>query len=472
MRRSDAFYSYFYLIFWTFFIGVCAYLAPYFANDYRYMLVEGTNDIVGSVSDIFISQYRHYFDWGGRTVAHLFAQFLLYIGKPYNAVFTALCYLALILGIYYHAYGLKPTLKNLRLFPLFFITAFLWICMRNFGEVVFNIVSSCNYLVTVVIILYFLLPYRLSFCKEKIDSGVLSVIGMFIFGIIAGWTNENNSAAACAGTFLICAYHYHEKKLALWELSGFIGLCLGFLILMLAPGNEARLDFMESGGFDYEAHLWVSLEIFFISFASQALLVIAFILIMIKIRAQCLYLASPYQYYASLWLILIGFISLAVMIASPNFPTRSAAPFTMFSIPGVLGLAVILYDRAETILPGAIRKVLMAAACLFIFATGTSTAVGYTQAYNDNLYRQEEIKAQLEAKQDKLVVSPLSIQSNKYIYLADVQHSEKYWTNLILKRYYNVKSIIRSCDFEKSSLPNEFLLFAKIGQTCSTEVKK
>ena len=144
----------------------------------------------------------------------------------------------------------------------------------------------------------------------------------------------------------------------------------------------------------------------------------------------------------------------------------------MFSIPGVLGLAVILYDRAETILPGAIRKVLMAAACLFIFATGTSTAVGYTQAYNDNLYRQEEIKAQLEAKKDKLVVSPLSIQSNKYIYLADVQHSEKYWTNLILKRYYNVKSIVRSCDFEKSSLPNEFLLFAKIGQTCSTEVKK
>ena len=84
----------------------------------------------------------------------------------------------------------------------------------------------------------------------------------------------------------------------------------------------------------------------------------------------------------------------------------------------------------------------------------------------------EEIKAQLEAKKDKLVVSPLSIQSNKYIYLADVQHSEKYWTNLILKRYYNVKSIVRSCDFEKSSLPNEFLLFAKIGQTCSTEVKK
>ena len=268
MRRSDAFYSYFYLIFWTFFIGVCAYLAPYFANDYRYMLVEGTNDIVGSVSDIFISQYRHYFDWGGRTVAHLFAQFLLYIGKPYNAVFTALCYLALILGIYYHAYGIKPTLKNLRLFPLFFITAFLWICMRNFGEVVFNIVSSCNYLVTVVIILYFLLPYRLSFYKEKIDSGVLAVIGMFIFGIIAGWTNENNSAAACAGIFLICAYHYHKKKLALWELSGFIGLCIGFLILMLAPGNEERLDFMESGGFDYEAHLWVSLEIFFISFVN------------------------------------------------------------------------------------------------------------------------------------------------------------------------------------------------------------
>ena len=105
----------------------------------------------------------------------------------------------------------------------------------------------------------------------------------------------------------------------------------------------------------------------------------------------------------------------------------------------------------------------------FLLAVGCASTAKYDAKLNALIGHNT---AQLEAKKDKLVVSPLSIQSNKYIYLADVQHSEKYWTNLILKRYYNVKSIVRSCDFEKSSLPNEFLLFAKIGQTCSTEVKK
>lgn len=467
MRSSNAFYSYSYLLLWFIFIGVCAFLAPYFANDYRYMLVEGTNDVVASVSEIFISQYRHYFDWGGRTIAHLFAQFLLFIGKPYNAIFTALCYLALVLGIYYHAYGIKPTLKNLKLFPLFFITAFLWICMRNFGEVVFNIVSSCNYLVTVVIIMYFLLPYRLSFCRDKIDSGTLAVIGMFTLGIIAGWSNENNSAAACAGTFLFCAYNYYHKKLTSWQLWGFIGLCVGFFILILAPGNEARLDSMEAKGFDYISHLFVSLEIFFVSLATQILLIAAFILALYKIRSLYLQYAYPYQYYASLWLILIAFVSLAVMIASPNFPARSAAPFTMFAIPGVLGLMDILYVRGEALLSVRLQKGIIVLASLFVFASGVSTAVGYTQAYSDNKIRQYEIKSQLDAKQAEIIVSPFSLKANKYIYLADVQHNEKYWTNLILKRYYKVDSIVRTCDFEKSPFINDLLFFAKIGKPCS-----
>lgn len=469
MRSGNAFYSYSYLLLWFIFIFFCAFLAPYFANDYRYMLVEGTNDVVSSVSDIFVSQYRHYFDWGGRSIAHLFAQFLLFIGKPYNAIFTALCYLALVLGIYYHAYGIKPTLKNLRIFPLFFITASLWICMRNFGEVVFNIVSSCNYLITVVIIMYFLLPYRLSFSKDKVESGFLAVVGMFVLGIIAGWSNENNSAAACAGTFLFCAYNYRRKKLTSWQLWGFIGLCIGFFILILAPGNEARLDSMEEKGFDYLSHLWVSLEIFFISLATQLFLIAAFILALYKIRSLYLHYSYPFKYYASLWLILMAFVLLAVMIASPNFPARSAAPFTMFAIPGVLGLMDILYVRGETLLSTSLRRGVIALAALFMFASGISTAIGYTQAYSDNQIRQYEIKEQLDAKQNKIVVSPFNLKANKYIYLADVQHNEKYWTNLIIKRYYKVDSIVRSCDFKKSPLINDLNFFVEIGKPCSIE---
>ena len=155
------------------------------------------------------------------------------------------------------------------------------------------------------------------------------------------------------------------------------------------------------------------------------------------------------------------------MIASPNFPARSAAPFTMFAIPGVLGLMDILYVRGEALLSVRLQKGIIVLASLFVFASGVSTAVGYTQAYSDNKIRQYEIKSQLDAKQDEIIVSPFSLKANKYIYLADVQHNEKYWTNLILKRYYKVDSIVRTCDFEKSPFINDLLFFAKIGKPCS-----
>ena len=154
--------SYIWLLIWGLFIGSCAYLIPYFTNDYRYLMIQGTDDLVKSFSDIIISQWRHYFEWGGRTPAHLIAQTLLYAGKGISAVASACCYITLILFIYYHAYGIKPTLKGLKFMPLFFITMSLWLFLRIYGEVVFMLVSSCNYMFTTTIVLIFLLPYRRS----------------------------------------------------------------------------------------------------------------------------------------------------------------------------------------------------------------------------------------------------------------------------------------------------------------------
>ena len=62
-------------------ISLIAYLVPIFANDYRYMLIEGTNLRAQTISDVFLSQYRHYFEWGGRTVNHVIAMLLLLLDK-------------------------------------------------------------------------------------------------------------------------------------------------------------------------------------------------------------------------------------------------------------------------------------------------------------------------------------------------------------------------------------------------------
>ena len=51
--------SYCYLLLWFGLIIICSELTPYFANDYRYMLVQGTHDFISSYQDIWQSQYQH-----------------------------------------------------------------------------------------------------------------------------------------------------------------------------------------------------------------------------------------------------------------------------------------------------------------------------------------------------------------------------------------------------------------------------
>ena len=59
--------SHIYLLAWFVFITACAYIIPYFSNDYRYMMIEGTQDLVSSFSEIVETQNRHYFTCGVRT---------------------------------------------------------------------------------------------------------------------------------------------------------------------------------------------------------------------------------------------------------------------------------------------------------------------------------------------------------------------------------------------------------------------
>ena len=88
------------LLFWLFFIFAFSYLIPDFSNNYRYMMVEGEDRLIASFYDIVVSQYRHYFTWGGRTPPHVLASSFLYLGKGVTAFATAACYILLVYLIY------------------------------------------------------------------------------------------------------------------------------------------------------------------------------------------------------------------------------------------------------------------------------------------------------------------------------------------------------------------------------------
>ena len=98
------------------------YLFPLHADDWAYSFKEvlvdygfpSSNEKIASFKDILESQYVHYVNWGGRSVVPFIAQFLLWIGTPFNDILNTLAYVMLICSIYFICNCYKKNLKLLK----------------------------------------------------------------------------------------------------------------------------------------------------------------------------------------------------------------------------------------------------------------------------------------------------------------------------------------------------------------------
>lgn len=465
--------TYVYLALWTAFIAACAYMMPYFSNDYRYMLVQGSDLPVESLKDIAVSQWAHYFEWGGRTVAHVIAQLLLYFGKPTSAVLNGACYATAMVAMIALARGTSfiKAVRTLEFMPLFIVSMALWLCLRIFGEVVFMPVSSSNYLYTTTIILLFLLPYAQSFLNSDQERGGIFAVLYMIAGVLAGWTNENTGAAALACTFLALLVFFKEHRLRLWQLAGAVGLFVGYLLLMLSPGNNARLQSMEDGGFTFWGHFPSAVEIYFATLLTQLPLLLACVFCIYRIVKSGVLKKDALarrNWYVAWWLFLAGFLSLTVMLASPNFPNRSSAPFTFFTSAFLCALYVLAKRYGVELLPRRISLALCALCVIYLAPTVVNTAAGYHTAMLDGRKRDLEIASQLAEGKRDLVVSPFRVKTSKYMFIGDVRAVKTYFANNIVKKFYKVDSIRRSCNYEIPWYSYDYMIFADHSQPVCT----
>lgn len=233
------------LISWAILLIVFSYmlalnmLMPMHRDDYGYALIWGTLDKIASWPDVFQSLYNHYIDHGGRMVAYFVLDSFLFMGKQWYNPFNSFLFVALIILIYWHSQR-KITL-NFNPYILICIVLFSWLGLPHFAEVNLWMAGATGYLFTAVLILTFLLPYHFAFLNKNIlKDNLFSIIGMFLGGIIAGWTIENTSATM---SFIItCSifYFYRKTLIQKWMLCGLLGSITGLAFLVLAPGNYVR----------------------------------------------------------------------------------------------------------------------------------------------------------------------------------------------------------------------------------------
>ena len=218
-------------------VTIYEFITPRMSDDIIYGdVVSGAN----SFADLFVQEYDHYLNHIGRSVAHIILRIFLYIGNKgvFNvaagAVFTLLSIL-----IYLNIRDRKE--YDVRIYLL--ILLMMWLFDPAISNTVFWETGACNYMFTATIIFGYITLFRKAYISGEKKS-VAFAGGMFIFGILSGWCNENASGGMIFMVLVLMLVSFLEKKnlsgIKSWMVTGLIGNIIGFVLMILSPGNFSR----------------------------------------------------------------------------------------------------------------------------------------------------------------------------------------------------------------------------------------
>jgi len=391
---------------------------------------------IGSLKDIFISQYYHYFGWGGRSVVHVVAQFLLFIKPIYRDILNTLAYILLVALIYYFCKGNKKC-SNLYLYPAIFMLLFLF--LPTFTQTVLWITGSANYMWGTLILMLFIYFYYKSYITETPDKDIVFSILLFLLGIIAGWTNENTVASVLFFLFLYLVYlKWEKKRIPTWMIFGFAGLCIGAAFMILAPGNFIRAN-LNSGTIDISfSHLIKSriknLVDIYISVYAIPLFSALFIGILYLHFRKRKDLIISKEAIASIVFFLMAHISIAIMLFVPYFPERA----TFFSVTLLIISVCIQWKN----LPQKKTLNTIVLSCLLIlFVARYYFRYDFILSF-DKIMEERQILMEEEKKKGNFdIVFTKRIHFPKEFDSFDASPDTANWVNKTYLNYFGVKSV-------------------------------
>lgn len=306
-------------------------ITPLIMDDFNYTY--GLDGRINSLKDIFGYQLWFYFNWGGRNIAHFLAQLFLMNNKMVFNIFNAGIYTVMVYLIYSIIKGNKKDKPSY----LILIHLALWFLMPSFGQSFIWLTGSCNYLWTTTIILLFLNIF-IKICNQQEKYNIIQIILFGVLGILAGWTNENSGASL---VFILLAYiiftkFVHKQKIQKIELTGIIGVILGFIIMIIAPGNFERATAYT----DNSPFIVKLLKRFIdITETTSDFLIIPIIIITILLS---IYIFNKQKIDKKVYVFIFGtVIAIYSMIVSPTFPERS---WTIMIVYMIITCGILLYD--------------------------------------------------------------------------------------------------------------------------------
>lgn len=208
---------------------------PVMMDDEWYSTILSAERPLASLKDIIQAQIWHYYNWGGRTVAHTIAQLIfLYLSEEAANVLNV----AMIVLL---AWMIDTVAGERRLAFVTLTVGFLHGLNANWKMSMYWQTGACNYLYTTVIILVFLWFYLRAVEDEAAGEIPGLIVLAPILGLLSGWTNENMGPAVWVLTVLVMLLQRREKRsIPLWMPLGSLACLAGSALMIIAPGNGVR----------------------------------------------------------------------------------------------------------------------------------------------------------------------------------------------------------------------------------------
>lgn len=327
--------SVFMLFFWMY------QTTDFWADDLVYMNIFGTNEPVRTIRDVFVSQYEHYFIWGGRTVAHLIVQTLLLLNKPFSSMANAIAATALVYMCYHYS-------NKKHVLSLLLAISFVYFFNPDFEETTRWLTGCCNYVWTILLCLLFFLPYVRYVENHEEKNSIYKSCLMLIGGILAGWTNENIGPVFVLMSFTIIIWSRIKLgKIPVWTVFGLIGVTIGTALLLLAPGNGVRsADIATEINVGYSVLKTLMVRCYYIERAVFTCLFPTLLALGLTLYVT-IFIYKIYPDMISIMFICAGILSVGAMILSPTYPIRATYGSMILFVIALMRTTVNLLENGQ-----------------------------------------------------------------------------------------------------------------------------
>lgn len=399
-----------------------------------------TGERISSVSQIFLSMKAHYYGMNGRIPVHFLAQLFLLLNPVIFDLINSFAFALFILMICYYAIG---SIKKISA-PLYFLAFLLvWICTPGFGESFLWLTGSANYLFGSLMALSFLTPYIKFFSgsfniKKPLLKG-LFLIFYLVWGVFAGWTNENISLCLIITQILfIISSAVTGKSIKLWMFFGIIGSIIGSILLFSSPSYSKRSSIWSGSAdlFSMLKNFFLNVSNFFDSSIIIIVLIICALTVLIfKTGKPCIE-----NHIISLVFLLSSIAFICSTIACDYFPNRAwtscIAMLCIVFLNTLQGLNLKAFFKRVSYISTLL--------CFFIFLFGSYTNVflelkQVNYAFNE---RETQILQYHQLHKEEIKLKPIKSQNRYSCYFGGGDIADNYWMNDVLERYYHIKIIV------------------------------